>query len=49
VSLMTLGASGGGREVVVRVATINPGPAGAALQARGYRVRDAHRGAASRA
>ncbi|HEY7252954.1 MAG TPA: CBS and ACT domain-containing protein [Methylomirabilota bacterium] len=49
VSLMTLCSPGGEREVVLRVATVNPGPAVAALQARGCRVRDAHRGAASRA
>lgn len=49
VSVMTLPGPGGGREVVLRVATINPGPAVAALEARGYRVRDADRGAASRA
>jgi acetoin utilization protein AcuB len=48
VSLMTLGGSGGEREVVLRVATINAGPAVDALQARGYRVRDAHRAAAAR-
>ena len=49
VSLMTMRGPGGEREVVLRVATINPEPAVAALQARGYRVRDADRGAASRA
>jgi hypothetical protein len=42
---MTLRGPGGQREIVLRVATINPGPAVAALEARGYRVRDAHRGA----
>jgi acetoin utilization protein AcuB len=47
VSLMTLRSPGGEREVVLRVAT-DPEPAVAALQARGYRVRDAHRGATSR-
>ncbi len=46
-SLMTLRGPGGQREVVLRVATINPGPAVAALRARGYRVRDADRAAAS--
>jgi acetoin utilization protein AcuB len=45
VSAMTLRGPGGQREIVLRVATINPGPAVAALEARGYRVRDAHRGA----
>jgi len=49
VSVMTLRGPDSGREIVVRVATMNPGPAVAALEARGYRVRDAHRGAASRA
>lgn len=49
VSVMTMRGPGGEREVVLRVATINPGPAVAALQARGYRVRDADRGAAARA
>jgi acetoin utilization protein AcuB len=45
VSLMTLGKPGGEREVVLRVATINPGPAVTALRDRGYLVRDAQRGA----
>lgn len=49
VSVMTLPGPDGGREIVVRVATINPAPAVAALEARGYRVRDAHRGTATRA
>ncbi len=49
VSVMTMRGPGGEREVVLRVATINQGPAVAALQARGYRVRDADRGAAARA
>jgi acetoin utilization protein AcuB len=49
VSVMTLRGPEGGREIVVRVATMNPGPAVAALEARGYRTRDAHRGTASRA
>jgi acetoin utilization protein AcuB len=47
ISLMTLGGAGGEREVVLRVATINPGPLAAALQDRGYVVRDAPRGAAA--
>jgi len=45
VSLMTLGEPGGEREVVLRVATINPGPTVAALQDRGFVVKDAQRGA----
>jgi acetoin utilization protein AcuB len=49
VSVMTLPGPDGGREVAVRVATINPAPAVAALEARGYRVRDADRGTATRA
>ena len=49
VSLMTLGGPGGVREIVVRVATIDPGPAATALRARGYRVREAERVAASAA
>ena len=47
VSVMTLRGPGDAREIVLRMATINPGPAVAALQARGYRVREAQRGAAS--
>jgi hypothetical protein len=35
----------GEREVVLRLATINPGPAVKALEAKGYVVRDAGRGA----
>ena len=49
VSVMTLPGPDSGREIVVRVATMKPGAAVAALEARGYRVRDAHRGAATRA
>ncbi|HEY7040359.1 MAG TPA: CBS and ACT domain-containing protein [Methylomirabilota bacterium] len=49
VSLMTLGQPEGEREVVLRVATINPGAAVAALQDRGFRVRDAKHGATARA
>ena len=45
VSLMTLGQPDGEREVVLRVATINPGSAVAALQDRGFFVRDAQHGA----
>ena len=45
VSVMTLRGPDGGREIVVRVATMKPGAAVAALEARGYRVRDAQRGA----
>ena len=44
-SVMTLAMPSGEREVVLRLATINPGPAVAALGARGYVVRDAGRGA----
>jgi acetoin utilization protein AcuB len=44
-SVMTLETPTGEREVVLRVATINPGPAVKALEARGYVVRDADRGA----
>jgi acetoin utilization protein AcuB len=39
-SIMTLRGRDGVREAVVRIATINPGPTIAALQARGYAVRD---------
>jgi hypothetical protein len=45
VSLMTLGQPEGEREVVLRVATINPGPTVAALQDRGFLVRHAQHGA----
>ena len=44
-SVMTLAMPTGEREVVLRLATINPGPAVKALQAKGYVVRDADRGA----
>jgi acetoin utilization protein AcuB len=45
VSMMTLRGPDVGREVVLRVATVNPGPAAAALQDRGYVVRNGPRGA----
>jgi acetoin utilization protein AcuB len=45
VSVMTLRGPDHGREVVLRVATVNPGPAAAALQGRGYVVRNGPRGA----
>ena len=44
-SVMTLAMPTGEREVALRLATINPGPAVTALVARGYVVRDAGRGA----
>jgi acetoin utilization protein AcuB len=44
-SVMTLAMPTGEREVVLRLATINPGPAVKALEAKGYVVRDAGRGA----
>jgi acetoin utilization protein AcuB len=44
-SVMTLAMPTGEREVVLRLATINPGPAVTALEALGYVVRDADRGA----
>ena len=44
-SVMTLAMPSGEREVVLRLATINPGPAVKALEAKGYVVRDAGRGA----
>lgn len=44
-SMMTLGGPAGEREIVLRVTTINPGPAVRALEAKGYVVRDAGRGA----
>jgi acetoin utilization protein AcuB len=44
-SVMTLELPNGEREVALRLATINPGPAVTALVARGYVVRDAGRGA----
>lgn len=43
-SAMTLAAPDGGREVVLRVATIDPRPAVKALQSKGYVVREAGRG-----
>jgi acetoin utilization protein AcuB len=42
-SIMTLRGPDGAREAIVRIATINPGPAIAALQAKGYAIRDGHR------
>ena len=39
-SIMTLHGPEGLREAVIRIATINPGPAIAALRAHGYTVRD---------
>jgi acetoin utilization protein AcuB len=42
-SVMTLELPSGEREVALRLGTINPGPAVAALLARGYVVRDADR------
>jgi acetoin utilization protein AcuB len=42
-SVMTLQSPLGEREVVLRVTTIDPGPAVRALEARGYVVRDAGR------
>lgn len=38
-SIMTLVSRAGGKEAVIRVTTINPGPAVKALEARGYAVR----------
>jgi acetoin utilization protein AcuB len=43
-SVMTLGSVNGQREVVLRLATINPVPAVRALEAKGYRVRDSAHG-----
>ena len=43
-SIMTLVDSAGRRDVVVRVKTIDPGPALARLEARGYTVRSPQRG-----
>lgn len=43
-SIMTLMSRAGLREGVIRVATINPGPAVKALEARGYAVRQPWRG-----
>ena len=42
-SIVTLQGRGGARQAVVRVASIDPGPAIAALQARGYAVRESWR------
>jgi acetoin utilization protein AcuB len=39
-SVITLGTVGGGREIVLRLATIDPGPATKALEAGGFTVRD---------
>lgn len=44
-SVMTLQSPVGEREVVLRIPTINPGPAVKALEAKGYVVRNADRGA----
>ena len=38
-SVMTLGAAGGGRELVLRLVTIDPGPATKALEVAGFTVR----------
>ncbi len=46
-SVMTLAMPGGEREVVLRLATINPGPAMKAFEAKGYVVRDGVRAAAA--
>jgi len=43
-SVMTLASPTGEREVALRLATIDPGPAVAALERRGYRVRQDGRG-----
>ena len=43
-SVVTLPGRAGCREVVVRVKTINPGPAIGRLEARGYTVRNPWRG-----
>jgi acetoin utilization protein AcuB len=43
-SVMTLVGGSGAREAVIRVATINPGAAIKALEAKGYTVRDSWRG-----
>ena len=43
-SVMTLFDPAGRRDVVVRVKTIDPGPAIARLEARGYTVRNPQRG-----
>jgi acetoin utilization protein AcuB len=46
-SVMTLAAPNGERELVLRLATIDPAPAVHALEARGYTVRPAGRGTSS--
>lgn len=46
-SIMTLVSRGGVREAVLRVATINPGPAVRSLEAKGYTVRDSRHGPAT--
>jgi acetoin utilization protein AcuB len=43
-SVMTVVARAGFKEAIIRVATINPGPAIKALESRGYAVRDSWRG-----
>lgn len=43
-SLMTLAGEGGVKEIVVRVRTINPGPAVWSLNARGFTARETWRG-----
>lgn len=43
-SVMTLAGRGSAKEAVIRVATINPGAAIKALEAKGYTVRDSWRG-----
>jgi len=47
-SLVTLRGPDGQREVVLRLATLDPGPAVKALEERGYVVRGAGRGTAAR-
>jgi hypothetical protein len=41
-SIMTLRSRDGACEAVIRIATIDPGPAIAALRANGYTVREAN-------
>jgi acetoin utilization protein AcuB len=43
-SLMTWVDRNGGQDIVIRLATIDPGPAIKALEAKGYTVRDSWRG-----
>ena len=43
-SIVTLANRAGLKEAVIRVATINPGPAIKALEARGFAVREPWRG-----